>query len=123
MIKLKNLIKEELLSEGKVKHGFDLTDFKHNKFPVVLRNLGIGSKAKWMGNKGYYWQGKDILIVTGNNPINGKFYNPKMRKDEKNYASYIGVEGSPEMVEKAVGLIKKYASYIKGESKGSRRYI
>ena len=42
---------------------------------------------------------------------------------EKDYASYIGIEGNPEMVEKAVDLIKKYASYIKNESPGSRQYI
>jgi len=117
MIKLKSLITEAS------KHGFDLTDFKRNGFKMVLKGLGIRPNAKSMAEKGYYWKGNGILIVTGNNPITGEFYNPKLRKNEKDYASYMGIEGKPELVEKAVDLIKKYASYIKNESPGRRNYI
>ena len=118
MIKLKDLI-----TEGKKEYGFDLTDFKYNKFPVVLKNLGIKPKAKHMGRKGFYWKGSGILIVTGNNPITGEFNNPKSRKNETDYASYIGVEGDEKKVMKAVELIKKYARAIKGEDPKRRSYI
>ena len=117
MIKLKKLMTEAS------KHGFDLTNFKHNKFPVVLKNLGIRPKSKQMTNKGFYWEGSGIRIVTGNDPITGQYIAPDFRQAEKDYASYIGIEGKPEQVEKAVGLIKKYASSIKGESPGRRAYI
>ena len=123
MIKLKKLIKEELLTEA-AKHGFDLTDFKPGSFKKILKLLKIKPKAQLDRNKtGWEWKGKGILIVTGNNPITGEYYNPKMRKNEKNYASYIGVEGKPDMVETAVTLIRQYASYIKNESPRRRGYI
>ena len=117
MIKLKDLIVEA------TKHGFDLTDFKSGGFKKVLKGLRIRPKSKHMGNKGFYWKGSGILIVTGNDPITGQFFQPDRRKSEKDYASYIGIEGKPEQVENAVGLIKKYASSIKGESPGRRAYI
>ena len=117
MIKLKQLITEAS------KHGFDLTDFGHNKFPVVLKNLKIKPRAE-KGRYGWEWKGNGILIVTGNNPITGEYANEKIpRKNEKDYASYMGVEGKPELVDKAVELIKKYSTYIKGESPGRRDYI
>jgi len=117
MFKLKDLIVEA------TKHGFDLTDFKSGGFKKVLKELRIRPKSKHMGNKGFYWKGSGILIVTGNDPLTGQFSQPDRRKSEKNYASFIGVEGKSDTVEKAVDLIKKYASYIKGESPGRREYI
>ena len=152
MIKLKKLLKEsyvwerkfgeslptlkqieekyrQRLSEGK-KHGFDLTDFKPNGFQKVLKALKIRPKAKLDRNEsGWEWKGNGILIVTGNDPITGKYassYSGKSsvkRKDEKNYASYMGIEGKPELVAKAVELIKAQAAYIKKESPGRRDYI
>ena len=113
---------KDLLNEA-TKHGFDLTNFKHNKFKVVLKNLGIRPKSQDMGNKGFYWKGNGILIITGNDPITGQFWNPDMREPEKDYASYIGIEGMEGKVETAVDLIKKYASYIKDESEGRRDFI
>ena len=117
------------LSEGK-KHGFDLTDFKPNGFQKVLKALKIRPKAKLDRNEsGWEWKGNGILIVTGNNPITGEYASvvsgksPIKRKKEKNYASYIGVEGKPDLVAKAVELIKQEASYIKKESPGKRDYI
>ena len=123
MIKLKKLIKEELLTEA-TKHGFDLTDFKRNGFKMVLKGLGIRPNAKDMRD-GWGWKGNGILIVTANNPITGEYYSASKikRKNEKDYASYMGIEGKPELVEKAVDLIKKYAAYIKNESPGRRNYI
>ena len=132
---LKKMIKEELtlvrmLNEGKRQHGFDLTDFKSNGFQKVLKALGIRPKAKLDRNEsGWEWKGNGILIVTGNDPITGKYASsysgksPVKRKDEKNYASYMGVEGKSELVDKAVELIRKYATYIKREDPKRRSYI
>ena len=117
------------LTEAK-KHGFDLTDFKNKGFQKVLKDLKIRPKAQLDRNEsGWEWKGNGITIVTGNNPITGEYASsvsgksPVKRKNEKNYASYIGVEGKPELVQQAVELIKAHASYIKKESPGRRDYI
>jgi hypothetical protein len=127
---LKKMIKEEiqligLLKEGKRQHGFDLTDFKRGGFQKVLKALGIKPKAQEGRSSGWEWKGNGILIVTGNDPITGEYYSQSniKRKAEKDYASYIGVEGKSELVDKAVELIKKYASYIKNEDPKRRSYI
>ena len=106
-------------------HGFDLTDFKPGSFKKILKLLKIKPKAQLDRNEsGWEWKGNGILIVTGNNPITGEYAGGAVkRKNEKNYASYIGVEGKPDMVETAVTLIRQYASYIKNESPGKRSYI
>ena len=130
---LKRIGGGHLLNEA-AKHGFDLTDFKHNKFIVVLKNLGIKPKAvrgdEVSGRKehGWVWQGPGIRIVTGNNPITGEYHSQggegkPLRKAEKNYASYIGIEGKKDLVLKTAELINKYASYIKREEPGRRSYI
>ena len=115
MIKLKSLLFESR------KHGFDLTDFKNKGYQVVLKNLDIPPVSK-KGSYGWVWKGKDISITTGNNPITGDFFSG-WRKNEKDYAGYIGIEGKPDLVKKAVKLIKKYSTYIKDESPGRRDYI
>ena len=128
MIKLKSLIKEELLTEA-AKHGFDLTDFKRNGFKQLLKALKIKPKAEHSDKSGgsWKWKGNGILIRTGNNPITGEYYsgpNAKYkRKNEKDYASYMGIEGKPDLVQQAVELVHKWASYIKDESPGRRSYI
>ena len=123
MIKLKNLIKEELLIEA-AKHGFDLTDFKRNGFKQLLKALKIKPKAQ-DGKHGWEWKGNGILIVTANNPITGEYYSGSKikRKNEKDYASYMGIEGKPELVQQAVELVHKWAVYVKDESPGKRDYI
>ena len=146
MIKLKNLLKESYvwerkfgeklptladvqkkkLTEAKAQHGFDLTDFKRNGFKQVLKALKIKPVAIDDGH-GWDWKGNGIFIRTGNNPITGEYYsgpNAKYkRKNERDYASYMGVEGKPDLVQQAVELIHKWASYIKDESPGKRGYI
>jgi len=129
MIKLKNLIKEELLTEAK-KHGFDLTDFKTGGFQKVLKGVGIRQKRGEEGrSSGWEWKGNGIMIVTGNDPITGEYFSSSTgkssikRRPEKNYASYIGVEGKPELVQQAVELIRAHASYIKKESPNRRDFI
>jgi hypothetical protein len=127
---LKKMIKEEfklvnLLKEGKRQHGFDLTDFKNGGFQKVLKALGIRPKAQEGRSSGWEWKGNGILIVTGNDPITGEYYSQSSikRKNEKNYASYIGVEGDSKKVDLAVELIRKYATYIKKEDPKRRSYI
>ena len=111
-------------------HGFDLTDFKPRGFEKFLTALGIPKIAKgsstgasWSDGKSFYWRNKDIIIITGNNPITGKFRNQN-REPEKNYASYIGIETkTKEDMDKVVKLMKQNLSYYKDESRGRRDFI
>ena len=110
-------------------HGFDLTDFKPGGFKKVLRALGIPTIAKGSHtggsdfSNGFYFRNKDIIIITGNNPITGKYRNAN-RSPEKNYASYIGIETKTrEDMDRVVKLIKQNTSYRKGESRGRRDFI
>ena len=112
-------------------HGFDLTDFKPGGFKRFLKALGIPMVAKgsstgvsWSKGKNYYWRNKDIIIITANNPITGKYYAPDRRSPEKNYASYVGIETKDQKtMDKVVKLFKQNTSYRKGESKGRRDFV
>ncbi len=112
-------------------HGFDLTDFKPGGFKKFLKALGIPMIAKgsstgvsWSDGKSFYWRNKDIIIITGNNPITGQYRDEGRRSPEKNYASYIGIETkNPKDMDKVVKLIKQNTSYRKGESRGRRDFI
>tara|TARA_B100001939_G_scaffold32956_1_gene25646 strand:+ start:170 stop:592 length:423 start_codon:yes stop_codon:yes gene_type:complete len=110
-------------------HGFDLTDFKPGGFKKLLKTLGIPTIAKGSHtggsdtSNGFFFRNKDIVIITGNNPITGKYRN-KNRAPEKNYASYIGIETkNPKDMKRVVNLIKQNTSYRKGESRGTRDFI
>ena len=110
-------------------HGFDLSEFKPGGFKKVLKALSIPPIAKGSHtggsdtSNGFYFRNKDIIIITGNNPITGKYRN-KNRAPEKNYASYIGIETKTrEDMDKVVKLIKQNTSYRKGESRGRRDFI
>ena len=116
--------KDFRLTERTAKHGFDLAGFKPGGYKKVLKALGIPMKSKiGKPDKGFQWKGRNILIVTGNDPITGKFRNPENRDPERNYASYIGIEGDEKKVEQAVKLIKQNLQYYKEESKGRRDFI
>ena len=112
-------------------HGFDLTDFKPGGFKKFLTALGIPKVAKgsstgapWSDGKSFYWRNKDIIIITGNNPITGQYRDEGRRKPEKNYASYVGIETRDQKtMDKVVKLFKQNTSYRKGESKGRRSFI
>ena len=112
-------------------HGFDLTDFKPRGFEKFLTALGIPKVAKgsstgasWSDGKSFYWRNKDIIIITGNNPITGRYRDEGRRKPEKNYASYVGIETkNPEDMDNVVKLFKQNTSYRKGESRGKRSFI
>ena len=112
-------------------HGFDLTDFKPGGFKRFLKALGIPMIAKgsstgasWSDGRSFYWRNKDIIIITGNNPITGQYRDKGRRDPEKNYASYVGIETrNPEDMDNVVKLFKKFTSYRKGESKGRRDFV
>ena len=112
-------------------HGFDLTDFKPGGFKRFLKALGIPMIAKgsstgasWSDGRSFYWRNKDIIIITGNNPITGQYRDEGRRDPEKNYASYVGIETKdPKQMANVVKLFKQNTSYRKGESKGRRDFI
>ena len=114
-----------------VQHGFDLTDFKPGGFKRFLKALGIPMVAKgsstgasWSKGMGFFWRNKDIIIITGNNPITGQYRDKGRRDPEKNYASYVGIETKdPKDMDRVVKLFKQNTSYRKGESKGRRSFI
>jgi hypothetical protein len=122
----RNYKKARLLKET-AEWGFDLTDFSPGGFEEVLNALGIPPKARKIesdfGTPMWLWSGPGINIYTGNNPITGEYAWSGKREDEKNYASYIGIDGDASKVLDAVKLIKQYATYIKGQSPGKRGYI
>ena len=112
-------------------HGFDLTDMKPGGFKKFLKALNIPAIAKgsstgvsWSDGKSFYWRNKDIIIITGNNPITGTYRNKANRPPEKNYASYVGIETrNPEDMKNVLKLFKQNRSYSKGESRGRRDFI
>ena len=112
-------------------HGFDLTDFKPGGFKRFLKALGIPMIAKgsstgasWSDGRSFFWRNKDIIIITGNNPITGQYRDKGRRDPEKNYASYVGIETKdPKDMDRVVKLFKQNTSYRKGESKGRRSFI
>ena len=112
-------------------HGFDLTDFKPGGFKRFLKALGIPMIAKgsstgasWSDGKSFFWRNKDIIIITGNNPITGQYRDEGRRDPEKNYASYVGIETKdPKQMANVVKLFKQNTSYRKGESKGRRDFV
>ena len=112
-------------------HGFDLTDFKPGGFKRFLKALGIPMIAKgsstgasWSDGRSFYWRNKDIIIITGNNPITGQYRDKGRRDPEKNYASYVGIETKdPKDMDRVVKLFKQNTSYRKGESRGKRDFI
>ena len=121
MVKLKSLINKKLIIET-AKHGFDLTDFDRGGYQKVLKGLRIPPKASLNPDmSGWVWKGNGITIVTANNPITGDYYTGR-RRNEKDYASYIGIQGRSELVMLAVKLIKQHGDY-KDESPGRRAYI
>ncbi len=121
---------------GKIKWGFDLTDFGSAKtFEALLKRHGLSSGYKRVRRKysidndkkppwySYTWSNSKLKLVTGNNPITGKYSVPKQRKSEKGYASYIGIEGELYEVRVLVEDIKRSASFKGDESPGKRDYI
>lgn len=119
----------------KGQYGFDLTDFSTaKKFKGLLRRHKLAKYKRvkkvldWKDNIWYYmytWSTKegDLKLVTGNNPITGRFSSPKARQTEKGYASYMGIEGNSKKVKALAKDIKKTATYVKGENPREREFI
>lgn len=133
MVRLSSLISEHVVGLrilAEAEYGFDLTSFKPGGFQKVLQGLGIPVKpGRFLDDKGvetgnppkgeygkWVWAGPGIHIITGNDPITGKYSTIGGRQDEKDYASYMGLQGSPDKVKQAVELIHKFADGIKDES-------
>ena len=66
--------------------------------------------------KGFQWKGRDILIVTGNDPITGKFRNPENR-DPKEITHPILVLREMKRKLNRVKLIKQNTSIVKMNQK------
>ena len=64
-----------------------------------------------------------LHVYMQNNPETGEYAAVGQRPDELGFASYIGVEGPRDEVDKFVALVKRWAVDIKGESLGRRDFI
>ena len=122
-------LQEYKLFQPGFQHGFDLSEFKPGGFKKMLKALNIPTIAKGSHqggsdfSNGFFFRNKDIIIITGNNPITGKYRN-KNRAPEKNYASYIGIETKTrEDMDRVVKLMKQNLTYYKDESRGRRDFI
>lgn len=106
--------------------GFDLTDFgTKNNFKELVEKFNLNYRRIDAGeDMGYYytWSNPRVMIITNNNPITGKYSTGK-RKDEKGYASYIGVEGECEAVYEVHDEIIERAEHIKDVNRFERAFI
>jgi hypothetical protein len=102
--------------------GFDLTSISVDDWKELMLKLNINdavlqSVESVIHGAGpfQFWSWKDqyIQIRTGNNPITGQFASQFHRPNETGYASYIGIEGKPELVNLAVEFIRE-RGLIKG---------
>jgi hypothetical protein len=122
-------------------YGFDLTGFKsaedfeallkangltkHKKVFHSTYNKDISLTKKGDGYYSYSWSNPDgtLELRTGNNPITGVYSVPKQRENEKGYASYMGIKGENDKVEKLAKDIKKRATEIKDEDPKHNGFI
>lgn len=106
------------------KHGFDLTDIDSANWQEILSKLNAEFKGKITEEESSYWlwEGKDIKIVTSNNPITGEHNLESIREPRVGYAGYIGIEGSDTLVSEFVEYMREFAK-IKGESPKRRDFI
>lgn len=118
---------------GEVKAGFDLTDFRSAEtFVEMLQNIDMDPYWRYArvekspGEREYYayvWVNENGMIICGNNPITGEYSNPQDRVNQQGYASYIGVEGTEEFVQRATETIQEYAESIKDYNPNEREFI
>lgn len=110
------------LCEAESQWGFDLTSITGANWKKVLSAVGISPKPT-RDDIMWVWKGPGIKIHTGNDPITGKYGKQGGRDDEKDYASYIGVYGDKDKVEKAAKMIHDLADDIKEETPHQSRFI
>jgi|CXWL01.1.fsa_nt_gi hypothetical protein len=114
--------------------GFDLTGISGSNWKKLLKLVGASETPVKFGpdekdehglsKLGWFWQGKNVLIVSGVNPITSEHYTYGKRKDWFDYASYIGISSPTKEGRKlVVDFIKKNATNIKGYNKSQREYI
>lgn len=113
--------RDDEMGDIAAKHGFDFTKISAGDWKKVLKAAKIGDTPV-RSAEGWKWMGPDILIVTGNDPITGRYYSQGGRQDEADYASAIGIEGKADLVQAAADMIKKLGD-SKGESPGERDFI
>ena len=102
--------------------GFDLTDISIENWKQLMKQFNLTdaglqtSKALFEGDQGtkfWSWENPAIQIRTGNNPLTGEYAGPLPREPETGYASYIGIEGEPDLVKQAAAFIRQHGQ-IKG---------
>ena len=109
-------------------HGFDNSFIGVDNFKKILSGIGASTEGELRKvsphseMKAFVWKGKDVTIVTGNNPLTGE-YRGEGRSPEKGYASYIGIQGSEDGVADAVEFLKTYNQGLGEESAGTREFI
>lgn len=128
----------EKQENGMYEWGFDLTNFKESedeykrsegegvkKFKGLLEKFGMSYKGYTESEVGYEWSDREesIVMVTGNNPITGEYWDTKRRETEKGYLSYVGIScKSREVLQEFIIEFRRRATFIKEESNG-RIYI
>lgn len=111
--------------------GFDTTMFNSDGWRNVCSRLGLvfirrepDHHNEWIWSTGGYGLDGDVLVIyTTANPHTGEYHKPAQRDPELDFAGYIGIEGRPFDVKRAVELIREFALTIKGESPYKRSYI
>jgi hypothetical protein len=114
--------------KGQAAWGFDLTEISPENWLKVLQEVGISVEQKPELDSelsAWAWKGPGIEIFTACDPITGEFSRPLGDSERRDvgYASYIGIQGKPDLVQKAANAIKQHAEYVKDESPKKRDFI
>src|SRR5581483_3363045 len=128
---------------AKMQWGFDITSFGDGKqgakvFREILEACGLPTKPKRrrpyradkligrvdpLNQRPFVWKTKGLRLVTGNDPLTGRYSRAGQRENELGYASYIGISGDKDSVTKLAKLIAERAEYVKEETPGESRFI
>ena len=132
------------MTQTKAKWGFDLTSFGEGEagakvFKSILDEMGLNCKPKRrrsykylvrngtdktpLNERPFIWSIKGLRLVTGANPLTGEYYMARGRESELGYASYIGISGDRELVEKLAKLISSKAEFVKEETPNESGFI
>lgn len=114
--------------EGDYELGFDLTSFPDsNTFIEVLERIDLNPYWNYYrvhedGRFYYVWANDHGMVLCGNNPITGDFRELSARRNQRGYASYIGVEGTEDFVDAALQMIVQFGNY-KDIDRNNRSFI